>query len=67
MNQFAIDMTAHQPGLRSGYPVQGDTRLPAGGRVGPVRPAWPFLVNPSRRGDQQALAQEAGNSSGFAS
>ncbi len=67
MNQFVIDMTAGQSGLRSGYTVPGDSRLPAAGRAGPVRPAWPFLVNANRQDDKRALAQESGGPSGFAS
>lgn len=66
MNQFVIDMTASQPGLRHGYPISSESRSPAGGRVGPVRPAWPFLVNASARGEKQGQ-QDAAAPSGFAS
>ncbi|MES2384612.1 MAG: hypothetical protein V4593_08680 [Pseudomonadota bacterium] len=67
MNQFAIDMPTHQSGLRSAYSASGDSRSPAGGRAGPVRPSWPFLVNSSPQDDKQALEHESGSPSGFAS
>jgi hypothetical protein len=67
MNQYVIDLPGVQPGLRSTYPGLGDARSPGVLRGGPVRPAWPFLVNSGSRGNQQPGRQEAGNSSGFAS
>jgi hypothetical protein len=67
MNQFVIDMPASQSGLRSAYSAVSDGRSPASGRSGPVRPAWPFLVNAQAQSDRQARAQESGSPSGFAS
>lgn len=67
MSQFVIDMPGNQSGLRTAYPAQSDTRLPSGGRVGPVRPAWPFLVNSSARSDKPALKNESGEPSDFES
>jgi hypothetical protein len=67
MNQFVIDMPAHPSGLRPAYSATADSRSPAGGRLGPVRPAWPFLVNSSPQGDKQVLEHESGSPSGFAS
>lgn len=69
MNQFVIDITANHSGLLSGYPLSSDSRLPSGGggRAGPVRSAWPFLVNASSQGDKQALKQEGASPSGFVS
>lgn len=67
MSQFVIDMPGNPSGLRSAYPAQPDTRLPSGGRVGSMRPAWPFLVHSSSQGEKPALEQESGVPSGFAS
>jgi hypothetical protein len=67
MNQFVIDVPAGQSGLRSVYSVGSDGRSPATGRSGPVRPAWPFLVNAQPQSDRQGRPQESGSPSGFAS
>ncbi len=67
MSQFVIDMPGNQSGLRTAYPAPGDTRLPLGGRVGPVRSAWPFLVNSSPQSDKPSQKSESGEPSDFAS
>lgn len=65
MNQFVIDMAGSRPELRPGL-VSDSRLLGAGSRNGPIRPAWPFLVNSSSR-DKQAHPQDSGVPAGFAS
>jgi len=67
MNQFVIDMTSSQPGLRSSHPAAGDLKVSVTARGGPVRTTWPFLVNASAAGDKQAPKEDPFSQPGFAS